>query len=106
MTAQMAMQSDAPELYTAMFGGKSGYRLPADGRCVWSQGSWFQAMQRSYVLLALRFRLSNVSGYAKHKQTKRWLITLRIAELFTNKRWNGLLLGKRWEFLRGWLTNQ
>ena len=30
LTAQMAMQSDAPELYTAMFGGKSGYRLPAD----------------------------------------------------------------------------
>ena len=30
LTAQMAMQSDAPELYTAMFAGKSGYRLPAD----------------------------------------------------------------------------
>ena len=30
LTAQLAMQSEAPELYTAMFGGKSGYRLPAD----------------------------------------------------------------------------
>ena len=30
LTAQMAMQSDAPELYTAMFAGKSGYRMPAD----------------------------------------------------------------------------
>ncbi len=106
LTAQMAMQSDAPELYTAMSGGKSGYRLPADGRCVWSQGSWFQGMQRSYVLLVLRFKLSNVRGYAKRKQTKRWQITLRIVELFTNKRWSGLLLGKKREFLSGWVTNQ
>ena len=30
LTAQMAMRSDASELYTEMFGGKSGYRLPAD----------------------------------------------------------------------------
>jgi hypothetical protein len=58
------------------------------------------------VLLVLRFKLSNVSGYAKRKQTKRWQITLRIAELFTNKRWNGLLRGKKREFLSGWVTNQ
>ena len=50
-------------------------------------------MQRSYVLLVLRFKLSNVSGYAKRKQTKRWQITLPTVELFTNKRWSGLLLG-------------
>ena len=30
LTAQMAMQSDAPELNTAIFAGKSDYRMPAD----------------------------------------------------------------------------
>ena len=30
LTAQMAMQSDAPELNTVIFAGKSDYRMPAD----------------------------------------------------------------------------
>jgi hypothetical protein len=91
----MAMRSDPPELYAAMFVGKSGYRLPADVSANLEPGRWVLALQMPYVLLALRFKLSKASCYSKRSEIKRWQTTSHIAEMFTNRRWSGPLRGKR-----------
>ena len=95
-TAQMAMRTTKPELYTALFAGsKDAPRLPADVSVRLNPVQLQQGDAGAYELLVMNSKLSNVSVLDRCRKTNAWLIRRCHLARTTKRQWLALLNGSR-----------